>query len=154
MDFHIISFKVNGGIQGYQHPSFTSGNHNVWFRTLMLQVVDKSGNCLLLDADYSFNGHPLLIFPKDHEQEAYLRAKKFNCLISLEYKEETPAAFHQMHQVPLGGGMQPQLRIAKKSMHYFLVPPHHCHTRPSKFLSNTFTCDKIYGIQRIENQYS
>jgi len=49
----------------------------------MLQVLDKSGKCLLLDADYSSNVRPLLIFPKDHEQEAYLRAKKLNGLISL-----------------------------------------------------------------------
>jgi len=57
----------------------------------MLESVDASGNCLMLNADYAANGKPaIMIFPKDHEQAAYLRAKEFNCLILKEYNRNTP----------------------------------------------------------------
>ena len=72
------------------------------FRNFMLESVDASGNCLMLDADYAADVKPFMIFPKDHEQAAYLRAKEFNSLILKEYNGNTPQSF-SMKQVPLGG---------------------------------------------------
>ena len=34
------------------------------FRNFMLESVDASGNCLMLDADYAANGKHIRIFPK------------------------------------------------------------------------------------------
>ena len=72
------------------------------FRNFMLESVGTSGNCLMLDADYAANGKHIRIFPKDHEQAAYLRAKEFNSLILKEYSRNTPQSF-SMKQVPLSG---------------------------------------------------
>ena len=68
----------------------------------MLESVDASGNCLMLDAEYAAKGKPIMIFPKDHEKAAYNRATEFKRLVLQEYNGQTLKSFF-MKQVPLGG---------------------------------------------------
>ena len=73
------------------------------FRNFMLESVDQSGNCLMLDVDYyTTMGKPVMIFPIDNEQAAYNRAKELNSLILKEYNGQALKSF-SMKQVWLGG---------------------------------------------------
>ena len=68
----------------------------------MLELVDQSGTCLMLDADYTTTEKPIKIFPNNHEQVAYNQAKEFNSLILNKYNGQAPKLF-SIKQVLLGG---------------------------------------------------